>query len=108
MRKVDHTTWCEPNNQAGIYLADTLTKIGNPKLVENVGTYIHKFYVRLQALNTLDNEVRLFYLQTLLEKTRSEIRRNFTRKSKLVATLLENLIVGAYRKEIKKINQRTV
>lgn len=106
MEKVDHTTWCEPDNKAGIYLADTLTRIGDPKLIRNVGTYIHKFYVRIHSLNSLDKENRVFYTQILLNETKKEIRKNFTSKSKLVATLLENLIVSVYRKELLKINTK--
>lgn len=103
MKPIDHTAWCEPENQAGIYLVDVLTEFGDPKLVENVGAYLHKFRIRTKALNSLEREPRVFFLQMLLDKTRAEIRKNFTPKSKLVASLLENLVVGVYRKEMLKL-----
>jgi hypothetical protein len=101
MKQVDSTTWCEPENQAGKYLADTLTKIGDEKLVEKVGVYFHRYRQRIKGLTPLDKKNRSFYLQLLLDKTKQEIEFNF--RHELVKTLLLNIISAIHKQEILKI-----
>ena len=66
MKPVDHTTWCEPENKAGKYLADTLTNICDEKLVEKVSVYFHRYRQRIKRLNALDKKNQVFYLGLLL------------------------------------------
>ena len=74
--KVDLTTWCAPESLAGKYLAHTLEKIGDEKLVGKVNVYFHRFHTRMKALNGLEKGVGVFYLNLLLKKTESEIEFN--------------------------------
>lgn len=100
--KVDSTTWCPENNQAGKYLAQMLTKMNDEKLVQKVGTYFHRFNRRMKALNVLDKSMRTFYLQMLLKQTEKEINANF--KYETVRTLMLNIIRAFYRIELNKCN----
>jgi len=99
--KVDSTTWCSPENQAGKYLADTLEKIGDEKLVKKVSTYFHKFQNRMNALNGMEKSMRVFYLILLLEKSENDIKLNI--RYEKVKSLMLNLIRAFYRMEILKI-----
>jgi len=100
--EVDHTAWTDPHSKAGKYLADELSRLDDMKLGQRVGSYIHKFHKRMVAINGVEKEARTFYLQMLLNKTKTDIRKNF-KTTKLIGTLLENLIVCAYRKELIKL-----
>jgi len=71
--KVDSTRWCSPEHKSGKYLADTLEKIGDERLVKKVNTYFNRFQSRMKPLNCLDKNLRVFYLDLLLKKTEKEI-----------------------------------
>lgn len=101
MKQVDSTTWCEPENRAGKYLADTLTNICDEKLVEKVNVYFHRYRQRIKALTPQDKKNRVFYLQLLLDKTKQEIELNF--RQELVKTLVLNIISAIHKQEISKI-----
>jgi len=98
--KVDPTTWCSPENQAAQYLADTLNKIGDEKLVQKVSVYFHRFNVRAKALHELKKGMRFFYLTLLLNKTKTEI--GFNVNNEKVKSLMLNIITAFYRKELFK------
>jgi hypothetical protein len=100
--KIDSTTWCSENNQAGKYLADTLTKIGDEKLAEKVSVYFHRYRQRIKGLTPLDKKNRSFYLKLLLNKTKQEIEFNF--RHELVKSLLLNIISTIHKQELLKIN----
>ena len=100
--KVDSTTWCSSESQAGKYLADTLEKIGDEKLVHKVSTYFHRFQNRMNALNGLEKGMRVFYLGLLMNKTKAKIKLNV--RYEKVNNLMLNLITAFYRMEILKIN----
>jgi hypothetical protein len=99
--KIDSTTWCAPENQAGKYLADILSNIGDDKLPEKVSTYFHRFQNRMNALNGMEKGMRVFYLDLLVKKTKAEIESNIQYEK--VKTLMQNIITGFYRVEMSKI-----
>jgi hypothetical protein len=99
--KINSTTWCAPENQAGKYLADILSNIGDDKLIQKVSVYFHRFQTRIKAVNCLDESLRRFYLQLLLKKTEDDINSNIYHEK--VKSLMLNIIKGFYRVELSKI-----
>jgi hypothetical protein len=101
--KIDPTTWTDNENLAANYLADTLTEISDNNLTHKVNNYFHKFTIRMKALNSLEKDIRCFYLSLLFDKTRSEINSKFTHEK--VKSLLLNVVSATYRKELIKIKR---
>lgn len=99
--KVDPTTWCASESLAGKYLARTLEKIGDEKLVSKVSVYFHRFQTRMKVLSNVDRSARVFYLSLLLKKTKEEVEYNIRHEK--VKSLMMNLITAFYRMEMLKI-----
>ncbi|MFA5207498.1 MAG: hypothetical protein WC428_02460 [Candidatus Paceibacterota bacterium] len=102
MKKVDPTTWTYAENRAANYLADYLTEICEESLTQNVSVYFHRFNVRMKALSCMEKNLKCFYLQLLLEKTKKDISLNF--RNKKVCSLMLNVLASIYRNELIKIS----
>ena len=98
---IDSTTWCAPENKAGKYLADELYKINDSNLTQKVSVYFHRFQNRMKAINGLEKDMRCFYLDLLVMKTKKEINTHIYQKK--VRTLMNNVITSFYRIELNKI-----
>ena len=96
--KTDPTTWCSEDIPAAKYLADTLTEIGDEKLISKVNGIFHKFNIRLNALNGLNKPERVFYLELLMKKTEENITASISYTK--VKSLTLNVITTLYRQEL--------
>ena len=75
-------------------------RIDNPHTCRKIGTYVHKFHIRMNALNTLNKVERKFSMNLCLIETKKSIFMNFDSVS---SYYLDNLISAIYRNKLKLI-----
>ena len=103
--KIDSTTWCYPENEAGKRLAKVLSATNNKYLFKKINKYFQEFKSKAHALNTLEKRERTYFLDLLLKETNKKIEEYFSDEE--VKSLMMNIIKTFYRQEKIKFYNRT-
>lgn len=81
-------------------LNEILFTVNNKNLTQKVGSVIHKFHIRMNALNHLEKDVRTYYMMLLYNDTKKSVRVGFDGR---VRMFLLNTLAGKFREVLKKI-----
>lgn len=85
-------------------IEDILIELDDKKLTKRVHSTLHKYQDRIKSLKSLDKKHRIYFLDLLLEKTKTIIKKR--KFDKRIESFLLNKIQGLYRNEINiKIQQ---
>lgn len=75
--------------------------MNNHEMTKKVRRYLHKFHIRINSLNALDKQERIYFMDLQLVHARREINANIDSK---VKSHLKNEITAIYRNKIRLIN----
>jgi len=67
---------------------------------KKINSYVHKFHIRMKSLNSLEKDVRKYFMQLCLENTNKNIDIKFEGK---INSFLKNHIKKIYRNYLKLI-----
>jgi hypothetical protein len=82
-------------------LDNVLEELDDSKISKKVNQFLHKFHIRINALNGLEKSERIFFMDLQLVHARGEINSNIDSK---VKSHLKNEITAIYRNKIRLIN----